>query len=320
MSLSIGGSVYQYLSWFKPGQTYPNGNKLTSIESINKLKAALLPNRVEVHESIQRYDSLGRVLFTPIYADFDSEDSVDDIFKFIRLCEAEFKLSPDIYFSGNRGYHLFINVPVSHAYPHLVVKKFMAIMSKSKYLDNQMYASRHLLRSEGSIHFKSSLYKTRLSIDELDAGIARGKAKKQLLTQPTHHQSRLLDLFINGLYQVVDKEVQELEEKYAQTRSEMKGEVPNCIQALVKQGPITGQNNNILTLIARSYNQSNVSQDEALDDVAGRPEWIEYRREITSVFRSIYKSPSRFGCRGNTLLTDNCDPFCPFNESTINII
>jgi hypothetical protein len=312
--------MYQYLSWFKRAQAYPSGNKLLSTDAINKLKSTLLTSGVEVHESVQRYDSLGRVQFTPIYADFDGEDSTDDVLKFIRHCNLEFNITPDIYFSGNRGHHLFINVPVSHAYPHLVVKKFMNTMTESKYLDTQMYSSRHLLRSEGSLHFKTNLYKTRITLDELDAGIGRDKARKQSLSQPTHHESRSLDLFLLGLGQLIDKEVKEAEEKYQSIKTELKGEVPPCIKALIAQGPVAGQNNNIITLIARSFNQSNIALDDALAEVTSRVEWVGHVKEITSVFKSIYRAPSRFGCKNNKTLREFCDPFCPFNEETISIM
>jgi hypothetical protein len=313
--------MYQYLAWFRRGVSYPSGNKLLNEQSISKLKATLLTSGVEVHESVQRYDGLGRVLFTPIYADFDGDKSAKGVLNLVKLIESEFNISPEIFYSGNRGYHLFIYTPVNHSQPHLVVKKFMSIMCPDNSFDGQMYGSRHLLRSEGSIHFKSNLFKVK--IDKGDVGnndAIKLKAKKQSVTNRESHQSATLDLFLNSIYSMVDKDLKELEEKYKAIRSELKGEVAPCIKALISEGPVTGQNNAILTLIARNMNNVGVGLEDAIADVSSNPKWSLMGKEIISTFKSTYKRPSYFGCKGNELLKRNCDPFCPFNETKIEII
>lgn len=312
--------MYQYLSWFRKGVAYPSGNKPLTIDAIAKLKPTLLSTGVEVHESVQRYDNLGRVLYTPLYADFDGIGSIDDVLKFCELVNLEFGIVPDIYFSGNRGCHTFINVEVRHSHPHLVAKKFMSIMSQSKCVDTQMYGSRHLLRSEGSIHFKTNLYKTRITTDELASGAYKVRAKTQRLTTPTAHESKTLSLFINGLYTLIDQELKEMDEKYKAIKSEMRGEVAPCIKALIKEGPVAGDNNNRLTLIARNMNSVGVNMEDAIAEVSSVPAWSLLGREIISVFKSTYKQTSRFGCRGNATLKQYCDQFCPFNELSINIM
>jgi hypothetical protein len=314
--------MYQYLNWFTQGRDYPSGGKLLNEQSILRLKSTLLPSRVEVHESVQRYDGLGRVLFTPIYADFDGgDDCVADVVDFIKLSESEFNLTPEVFFSGNRGFHVFFNTPVNHAYPHLVVKKFMSIMCKANSMDSQMYTSRHLLRSEGSIHFKSGLYKTKVATADVMGGLDSIKklAKKQRVTPREAHQSRALDLFINLVCQRVDSDLKEAEDKYSAATNEMGNEVAPCIKALIANGPVDGQNNHIITLIARAYNSAGVSMDKGVSDVMSRPVWMTKQREVASTFKSIYKLPSRFGCKSNETLRQYCDPFCPFNEVKLDI-
>lgn len=312
--------MHQYLSWFKRGVSYPSGNKLNSYEAILKLKAMLLPTNCEVHESVQRFDGLGRVVFTPIYADFDGLESASDVVKFVEAFESEFKVTPDIFFSGNRGYHVFINTPVSHAYPHLVVEKIVTIMSKSKYLDPQMYTSRHLLRSEGSIHFKSNLFKTRLNKSDLLNSDVKVLARKQRVTQVGPHSSHILELFLNSMYELVDRDIAEAEEKYKSIKLELKGDVAPCIKTLITQGPVPGSNNSILVLIARNLNSVGVGMDDAIARVMGEPKWMAHGKEIIATFKSTYKQPSRFGCKNNELLKRHCDQFCPFNELTIDIM
>ena len=313
--------MYQYLSWFHRGKDYPSGNKLTSLTNVNKLKASLLTSGVEVHESVQRYDELGRILYTPLYADFDGQDSTADVMKFINNVETEFKITPEIFFSGSRGYHVFINTPIHHEYPHLIAQKFMTIMSDSKYLDQQMYASRHLLRSEGSIHFKTNLFKTRITKDELaDVELTKLKARKQSVSQRPLHSSPVLDMFIGGLKLIVSQEVKEADEKYKAIKLETGGDVPPCIRSLINNGPVPGNTNNILTLIARSFNSSGISLDDAIADVMSSPKWMAKHNEVVSVLKSTYKRPSRFGCKNNETLKQYCDQFCAFNEVNINIM
>lgn len=307
--------------------TYPSGNKLISIDGMNKLKNTLLSSGVEVHESVQRYDQIGRLLFTPIYVDFDGEDKLVDADRFMKLCMNEFNVTPDIYFSGNRGVHMFINLQVNHSHPHLVVKKFMTVMcpresDKVPYkFDEQMYGTRHLLRSEGSIHFKTNLYKTRIEPSELmDINKMRVKAKKQSVTMPTAHNSNSLELYLKTLYHLVDIEVKEAEEKYRSIQSEQKGEVPPCILTLIANGPVPGENNRILTLIARSFNSCGNSLEVALAEVANSPKWSDKRKDVESVFKSTYKQQSKFGCKNNEILKRHCDQFCPFNELNIDIM
>jgi hypothetical protein len=140
------------------------------------------------------------------------------------------------------------------------------------------------------------------------------------VTPRESHQSAALDLFLNSLYSMVDKDLKELEEKYKSIRAELKGDVAPCIKALISEGPVTGQNNSILTLIARNMNSCGVGLEDAIADVSTNPMWSSMGKEIISIFKSTYKRPSYFGCKGNEMLRKNCDPFCPFNEQVIKII
>lgn len=320
--------MYQYLAWFHRGNSYPSGNKLYSLEQVNKLKSNLLGSSVEVHESVQRYNSLGAVAYTPIYADFDGENSLTDVLGFVNTVKSDLDVMPDIYFSGNRGFHTFINIPVTHAYPHLVVKKFMSIMlpkatDESPFVfDEQMYTSRHLLRCEGSIHFKTNLYKTRVRVIDLLSGgdYVRTMASKARVSEITKHESHTLELFLKGLYLLVDKEVAESNELYKLAQLENAGEISPCIKSLISDGPVTGQNNEIITLIARNMNAAGIGMTEGANELLSVPKWLCKSSEIKATFKSIYKGTSRFGCKGNETLRQYCDPFCPFNQEHINIM
>lgn len=315
--------MFQFLSWVnKQSPNIWKGNKLLSESQIGNVKAAIMNSTNEVHESVQRYDQDGNVIYTPLYADFDGSDCDKDVAIYIDLIEREFGITPDIYFSGRKGYHVFINVKVYHPYPHLIAKEFALLLSKkAKTLDLQVYASRHLLRSEGSVHLKSGLHKTRL-FDKGSIGdekLLRSVCSRLQITSPSVHESRLLNLFLPTILAKVDMEKRLEDEKYAQVVKENGGDVSPCIKALLMNQPVPGSNNTIITLMARNMNSIGMDKEDAIAFTLSHEHWSSFHREIRATFNSIWKRPSKFGCAKEPLLKENCDPFCHFNTNILAV-
>jgi hypothetical protein len=314
--------MFQYLSWVN--KATPNmwqGNRLLSKEQLGNVKAALLKPNIEVHESVQRYDKDGNVIYTYLYADFDGPTADSDTLEYVRLIESEFNIAPDIYFSGRKGYHVLINYKVYSSHPHLIAKEFALLFTKkAKSLDLQVYSSRHNLRSEGSIHLKSGLYKTRITkemIGDMDA--IKKVATKLNITLPTIHESRLLNLFIPTIVVKVDSEKREQDEKYNSVIRANDGELAPCIKALLVNQPVPGLNNNILTLIGRNMNSIGWSLEDSIAHVLSHANWSAHSRDVRSKFISIWKRPSQFGCKKESILKDYCDPFCHFNTEMVGV-
>lgn len=311
--------MFQYLSWVTKNSPYWKGNKLLSENQVGNLKAALLNSTTEVHESIQRYDQHGNVIFTPLYADFDGPTASQDVADYVALIEREFNIIPDVYFSGNKGYHVFVNYKVYHQYPHLIAKEFAGLFSKqAKSLDMQVFASRHLLRSEGSVHLKSGLHKTKISKDIIgDMSAIKSASSKISIQQSTVHESKLLNLFVPTIVAKVEMEKSIEDEKYASIIRENGGEVSPCIASLLKNQPIPGSNNTIITLMARNLNSIGWDMNEAIDHVLSHENWSTFHKEVRATFRSIWKQQSKFGCKKEAILKEYCDPFCHFNTDLL---
>lgn len=313
--------MFQYLAWVKKeSPTQWNGNKLLSDTQIGSVKAALFNKTTEVHESIQRYDKNGNIIFTHLYADFDGPSASVDTLAYVEMIEREFNVTPDIYFSGRKGYHVIINYKVYHAYPHLIAKEFAILFTKqAPTLDLQVYASRHMLRSEGSFHLKSGLYKVRITKDIVGAEAIKTIASKFRITESLPHESHLLNLFIPTIVAKVDIEKQSSDEKYRSIISSNNGEISPCIQSILNRPAVPGQNNNIITLMARNLNSIGMEMNEAIEHVLSHEHWTGFNREVRATFQSIWKRPSKFGCHKESVLRDHCDPFCHFNTNELAV-
>ncbi len=316
--------MYQYLSWVsKDSPLTWKGNKLLSEQQIGNLKAALLASNNEIHESIQRYDRDGNVLYTPLYADFDGEGCDEDVLNYVNAIESEFNISPDIFFSGRKGYHVIINTKIYHSHPHLVAKDFAQLFSRNaKTLDLQVYATMHKLRSEGSIHFKSGLRKTKISkslIGDTDAIKQIAKAIHISNSNESNNDYRMLNLFIPTVVARVDMALRLQQEKYGVMISENAGEVSPCIRSLLNSQPVPGSNNKIITLVARNLNSIGMDLNEAIEFALSHEHWKGYSREIKATFVSIWKRPSQFGCHKEDILKEHCDVFCIFNSNVLKV-
>lgn len=313
--------MFQYLSWVNKNSPHWKGNKLLSEAQLSNVKAALMTSTCEVHESVQRYDQDGNVVYTPLYADFDGANCADEVLKYVELIEREFNITPNIYYSGRKGYHVFVNVKIYHTHPHLIARDFAVMFSRqAKTLDMQVFATRHLLRSEGSVHLKSGLFKTRIYKELVGNDVEIKKlASTFAITPSVAHDSRLLNLFIPTLVAKIDMELAIENEKYASVIKYNDGEISPCIRTLLNNQPISGSNNYIITLMARNMNAIGMDLNSAVDIVLQHEQWSGLSREIRATFNSIWKRPSKFGCHKEPLLRAHCDPFCHFNTDVLAV-
>lgn len=315
--------MFQYLAWITKGSTFWKGNNLLAEAQINNVKAALMGKKpdTEIHETVQRYDANGNVIYTPIYADFDGENASNDVALYVDMIEREFSVEPDIFFSGRKGYHVFINTKIYHTHPHFVVRDFATLLSKeAKTLDMQMYASRHLLRSEGSVHLKSGLFKTRIKKELIgDMTAIKKLASKQSISTPTVHDSKLLNLFLPTLIAKVDLAMRIEAEKYASVVKEIGGEVSPCIKSILNHESVPGSRNATILLMARNMNSIGMEREAAIEYVTSHPHWSALSKEVKATFVSVWKKPSRFGCANQPILREYCDPFCPFNTEVLAV-
>lgn len=322
-------NAYRYICYKQPNDSgLTRGHKLLPLDKAIKLKKELLQANInfntsqncEVHESIQLFDCNGSVLSAPLYADFDGEGCEADVIKLDKIIREEFSVLPLWYFSGNRGYHLIIPMTIRHPYVHRINKMFFETLIQSVFLDD-IYARRKNLRCDGSVHHKTGLYKTGVTIEEIIEGKARDIAKVQ---QPDRVQyvrrdpSKLIR-FLHTVIHKVNQEVIEERKRYEATEGFVPEKtMPNCIRTLIEMVPDDGMWNEIINTVARWFNASEYEMEYALNVMFSESHWLSDEQHVRKVFRCVFRQQSFFGCSSNRLLQEHCCVLCPFNEEELD--
>jgi hypothetical protein len=314
--------AHRYFSYKKKNEDFYRCNKLLPVKKIDEMKAELISMDIELHESTHIFDGNGGTISSSIYADFDGEGCFNDLINLLELLKEEFSVLPLIYFSGNRGFHLEYPITVISNMPHLVSKMFFTTLTKSSFLDKQIYAQRHLMRSDGSIHFKTGLHKTGITYDELQQGFEKVKILAAW-QQPNRvsfekQDTRRLIMFLQTILYKVNEEIKHKRRNDGSSELGTSVDMTPCLQNLIKEQPQDGEWNETITYLGRWFNSKDYDLYSALDEMFQHEHWLDDEGHVRKVFRSIFANQSKFGCRGIELLERNCCITCPFNEELLD--
>lgn len=297
------------------------GNNLISEKQINTLLPAL--RNCELFSTIQSFDKDANTLYTPIYADLDGPTAVDDCIDIVSTIENFFGITPNIYFSGSKGFHIVIPFKIMHTIPHEIVKRFFAMLGYWESLDHAVYTGRRLFRMAGSIHYKTGRYKTKIRKEELE--FLRDEIVDVCDKQDFTDNCEWIEH--KDLSNAIEKIKGELSrEMHRQDQREHKHQDYNveftpCMKKIITTRPNDGEWNRSIVTIARFFNRAKVEKNTAINILEKFPHWkVEANHrghDIESIFRSIYRRDSFFSCRGNELLERYCDIFCMFNSEDI---
>lgn len=315
--------AHRYFSYQKKDEDFYRCNKLLLIPTLEMMKQSLFGTHVELHESTHIFDSNGGTLSSSIYADFDGDGCIDDVIKLMEVIKGEFNLLPLIYFSGNRGFHIEIPMTIRHPQPHLVSKTFFNTLTNSSFLDEQIYTQRHLLRSDGSVHFKTNLHKTGITYDELLGGMELIR-KVSSWQQPNRvefqrQDPRRLVMFLKGIFQKVNEEIKLKRKIQGSSELSTSKHMTPCLKHLLENEPLDGEWNETITYLGRWFNSRDFDFYSALDVMFEHAHWVEDEGHVRKVFRSIFRDPSNFGCANAEILQRHCCVTCPFNEELYEV-
>jgi len=321
----------RYYAYQIHSEKFMRGQKLLNENTIKLINAKLVSSNckgqpIETHASLQAYDINGNTVSSPLYADFDGVGCERDVINLAEIIETEFGLLPEIYFSGNRGFHIMIPLTVGHTHPHRISKMFFETMSKSEFLDKQVYAARHLLRCDGSYHAKSGLYKTKITLDELRLGMdyirsVSNKSQPERIASQKKDTSSLIR-FLHTIIHRVNAEIREEREKneYRNTNDNTESSfVPNCIREIITNEPLNGEWNETITTLARWFNNKGYQKEDAIAIMFNQDHFNDDQVHVNRVFSSVYRRPSFFGCENNHILQAYCCETCPFNEEELEL-
>lgn len=142
------------------------------------------PDKLSYFQSVQSFRNFektdGEEHICPFYIDLDSEENLQsallDARKIIDYYLQGFGVEPEIFFSGNRGFHIEVPAVVYGVEPHSGLTYIWhhlldELVSKLdiKTVDQRVYSVPRLWRIANTQHNKSGLYKIKLGLQELSS-------------------------------------------------------------------------------------------------------------------------------------------------------
>lgn len=311
--------MLRYLAHRYKGNDYMSGYNLLDHETHARMKSKLTSLGLEVYESVQTYDLNGEVISTPLYADFDGVGCEADVLELHDNLTKRFGVSPLIYFSGSKGFHVIYPVTVKSKYAHKVCESFFKAFCSSPFLDEKVYTNRRLFRILNSRHYKTGLYKIQVTPEEIISGQYLELAKKQrpeYVIDGSGNYSRLHAEILKhiGIVQRAEAEKKNNNE-YSGEIEALEGIIfPPCIKKLIEFEPMDGEWNETLIMLARFFNARYVDKFEAIEFLLQYPHWFDDEKHVRKVFNSTFNSQSFFGCKNSMFLQDRCELLCAFND------
>lgn len=293
-------------------------------------------NNTDVFISVQKYDSNvqsengAENYLAPLYFDIDnvnlevSKVATKQVVKFLMTDLGILEDYIDIYFSGNKGFHIIVNETVLDIKPAIDTHKVFKHLAKyiieyvgseelKTSLDTSVYSVRRVLRLNNSINSKSGLYKIQLHRHELELPI---KEIQELATKPRHIEKNVsysVLKFAATFYQDKIREHAELlsnqQAKNEQvTHHFKKGVFPECVKDIFENGwKKDGDRNQATVQLACFFKAAGYDMQEtqtmladftARFTTAGGHANVEKRKaNARAVVESVYNdSGYKFGC------------------------
>jgi len=279
-------------------------------------------------------------LYGDMYLDFDDEEDLSnsqkDAIMAIWYMKQKFKFNiPDdmfrIYFSGSKGFHIFIPAGVFGITPHKNLNEYFKMIAKDVYeqipndtLDLQIYDRRRLLRMVNSIHQKTGLYKIPLTYEQLCT--LTTDEIKALAVQP-YKLAYPPPMFIPKAHQAYKDYQEKFKEKYqAKFDSHRRNQgktlefTPHCVQELLDQGPTKGNRNHTVAVLTSFFVKRGMTEQEIWDNLMlwyarGNQEGFK-ESEIKTTMQSIIKREVNYGCSTLSQISTCIGSDCPLFKAS----
>lgn len=320
--------TYKYFAWKEKG--YWRGQELLSRTQINGILGALAWKR-EVFASIQNYDEFGNCLGSPLYFDLDGspERVTFDTRHFVQACEFVVNVTPRIYFSGNKGFHLIIDYMVNHPLCHLLVKDFAEEIVLVKTLDTKVYRTQAQFRIPTSPASADGYYKIQITRDELfnlTFDEIKALAKTRRIIKDDHDPEKIDNAVMEAWLKTAIAKLPSYENLNDAIRSydSLNDEMTPCVHKMLTEPQDHGRRHESLFIIARLFKMCGMDYESTKKVIESYAHWSLYEqqeKEVTKVLRSVFfsKKPWTIGCRGPTssatLMRAHCDNRCHFHEN-----
>lgn len=301
--------------------------RMNDLLSMDQTRALLgsLGWKKEVFASVQDYDEFGNIVACPLYFDLDGGAAIDDCRALVAACEYLVNITPRIYFSGNKGFHLIIERKLEHPRCHELAKNFaQEIAGAYRTVDYSVYRTRAMLRINGSPASKPGAFKIELHRTELMSltyDEIKDLARTQRFIDTGHDPSKMNDDQINSWLALTEPTLPKYNlDTLAGAAKDVGLEMTPCLRTILTTEAPIGSRHSSAFLLARFLKQCGVDLQSAISTLLSLPHWKAYDStagEVRSILTSTYRSrsPALLGCKsdsdGAVLMRSFCDELCP---------
>ena len=271
------------------------------------------PSRYDIFLTVQTYDRGGKCLYCPIYADFDGENSLEDVKKCYDIIRSRWG-EPEVFYSGRKGFHLILDYPIHGNNCHHIVHTMMKMLGDFKTLDTRVYTERRLFRVVNTYNVEGERYKIKLSPSDIfnkSIDSIRDLAKHQC----KYDKGIIYGLNLKSINRDYEK-ASDTARKIDTTRKPavVSEYLPPCIDGILKGRPVDGTVNNSIFTICRALRSFDINQDKCMDMFMANDFYVHRQRtagDVLPTIRSVY--------RKKEFIMPNCDeknnadimkPFC----------
>ncbi len=280
------------------------------------------------------------LLYSGFYIDLDGEyDKVKvDTLMLLTLLTETYKIpidQIDLFFSGNKGFHVYINPMILNIVPKTTLNEDFKIFATTlnsftmnKTIDTVVYDRVRLLRLENSINSKSCLYKIRVTIDMirdythtemLQYASTPKELTKQIIPVANSVATTLYNKVIDEQKQLaINSSIGQHRKNYdPSSLNKLEGLLP-CLAYIWEDPPTEGNRNNALVLLASGLFQCGGEFNDVLNTLK---QWISDNEiglsdnEVVTTVVSAYTQYLQgrtYGCRSAKRIGYCVERLCKF--------
>lgn len=247
----------------------------------------------------------------PIYADFDSsdlEESLDDTIKCVEKMEIWLKVTPQIFFSGNKGFHLIINYPIYRDPAHIVVRNLIHNLGIYPTLDNNVYTCNRLWRYPNSINSKTGLHKVQLTKHQLLCS-SIDNIKQYATTKQKTWQESTDGINVSLLKPAIDAA---LHKPALPQKSSFPVKLNGCFTNIKTLRPAIGERHDLMFSVITWLKAQGITQCKSLDIVMENEIFAQKDMRAEYTVKYIYAHETFFyGCKGKfSFIKKHCTGVC----------
>lgn len=316
---------YRYIAYEENG--YYSSQQLLDVEQAGGIIPSLLKH-YPVHQSVQVYDEDGRIKSCPIFIDLDGTDydqTKKDAEYIMYSAQEYLKIVPELFFSGNKGFHIIIPHQIEGPRCYLIVKEIVKeIAMACSTVDFQLYRSRSLLRVNKSKASKDGYYKV-----PIEGSIPDHQAMLEYAKQP-RDQKYFCDtssIDMDLLEEVItesDRKAKIAEAERKEHAKSLYTPMTPCLTSIL-ESPRDGERQHSVYLLAKYYKSQKIDEDTCSDLILNQVHYENFNKEdnpsnqVINTIRRVYDTAKYpIGCRGNStdaeLMRSFCSTECVFNK------